>query len=311
MSFPEDVRAGLTGRPKMLLAKYFYDELGSTLFEAISKLPEYYLTSAEAQILARNSDDIIATLGAPVEIVELGSGSAVKTRYLIDAAFHVQSQLQYRPIDISQAAITASSSALQRAYPNIVIDAYATDYLNGLKQLRRDNGSRTLILFLGSNVGNFEPSEAASTLRAISASMRPKDAFLLGADLKKDPEVLRAAYDDPVGVTAAFNKNILRRINRELGGHFDLRAFVHRAWFNEEAGRVEMHLESTRRQRVAIDALDIVAEFDEGETIHTESSYKYDFDQIDALAHANGLEVKKRWVDDEGRFSSNLLVARM
>lgn len=308
MSFAEDVRAGLTRRPKILYAKYFYDDLGSALFEAITKLPEYYLTRAESEILAYNSDDIVRTVGGPIEIVELGSGSSTKTRYLLDAAFRVQQRVRYRPIDISQAAIDSSTATLRRFYPNIVIDAYAQEYLSGLKQLRRDNGSRALILFLGSNVGNFEPTEAGLTLRAISSALRPGDAFLLGADLKKDPAILRAAYDDALGVTAAFNKNILGRINRELGGHFDLHQFAHRAWYNDSAGRVEMHLESARRQRVPVDALDMVAEFDEGETIHTESSYKYGPDQIDALALETGFRVAKRWVDPQRRFSSNLLI---
>lgn len=309
MGFREDVRTGLAGRPKTLLAKYFYDDLGSALFEAICKLPEYYLTRAESQILQRHADDIIAGVGTPVEIIELGSGSATKTRYLIDAAFRVQQKLAYRPIDISQSSIDASAAALQRAYPNIVVDAYAAEYLNGLKGLHRDNGARALVLFLGSNVGNFDPVEAVTTLRAIKAVVRHDDGFLLGADLKKDASVLRAAYDDPLGVTAAFNKNILARINRELGGHFEPHAFVHRAWYNEQAGRVEMHLESLKRQRVPIDSLDMVVELDEGETIHTESSYKYDAKQIDELARTTGFEVRARWTDDKGLFSSNLFVA--
>jgi L-histidine Nalpha-methyltransferase len=309
MSFADDVRTGLTGRPKTLFAKYFYDAVGSALFEAITKLPEYYLTRAESEILAYNSDDIVRTVGSPIEIVELGSGSSTKTRYLLDAAFRVQDRVRYRPIDISQAAIESSSATLRRMYPNIVVDAYAQEYLSGLKQLRRDNGSRALIIFLGSNVGNFEPEEAGTTLRAISGALRPGDAFLLGADLKKDPAVLRAAYDDALGVTAAFNKNILARINRELGGHFDLNQFRHRAWYNESASRVEMHLESARAQRVLVEAIDIVVDFDEGETIHTESSYKYDTEQLDALARDTGFAVAKRWVDPQRRFSSNLLVS--
>jgi len=310
MSFAADVRAGLTTRPKMLLAKYFYDELGSALFEAITKLPEYYLTRAESEILARHADEMVDAIGVPIELIELGSGSAVKTRYLIDAAFRRQPALRYRPIDISPSALEGAAAALRKAYPKIVVDAHATDYLHGLQQLQRGNGHRALVLFLGSNVGNFDPVEADATLRAVSGALRPGDGFLLGADLRKDPRVLEAAYDDPIGVTAAFNKNILLRINRELGGHFDVAAFDHRAVYNEEAGRVEMHLVSSRPQRVRIDGLDLEIAFDQGESIHTESSYKYDAAQIETLARATGFEVKRRWLDSNGAFSSNLLVAR-
>ena len=307
MSFAADVRAGLSHAPKTLQAKYFYDELGSALFEAICKLPEYYLTRAEAEILERHSDEIVDRVGAPIELIELGSGSATKTRYLIDAVFRRQPALQYRPIDISRSALDESTAALRKVYPNISIDAHADDYLHGLRRLQRENGNHALVLFLGSNIGNFDPAEAQTTLRAVSATLRDGDGFLLGADLKKDPSVLHAAYDDPLGVTAAFNKNILLRINRELGGHFDPAAFKHRAVWSPSASRVEMLLVSTGAQRVAIDGLGMNVDFQDNETIHTESSYKYDATQIDALARDSGFRVEQRWTDSSGGFSSNLL----
>jgi len=307
MSFAADVRAGLSHHPKTLAAKYFYDELGSTLFEAICKLPEYYLTRAETEILEHHADEIVDCVGTPIELIELGSGSAMKTRYLIDAAFRRQPTLQYRPIDISKSALDESTSALREAYPNLSVDPHADDYLQGLRRLRRDNGQRALVLFLGSNVGNFDPAEAERTLHAVSSTLRNGDAVLLGADLKKDPAILHAAYDDPLGVTAAFNKNILLRINRELGGHFDLAAFEHRAVWSAPAGRVEMLLVSTQAQRVPIDRLGMSVVLEAGETIHTESSYKYDAGQIETLARATGFEVVQRWMDSSGGFSSNLL----
>jgi L-histidine Nalpha-methyltransferase len=309
MSFADEVRAGLTASPKTLPTKYLYDDLGSALFEVITLLPEYYLTRAEASILRAHADDIIHAVGDTLEIVELGSGTAAKTRLLLDAALARQGELRYSPIDISRSALDATVQALHAEYPAIDVRPQTTDYLEGLAKFSRDGVARTLVLFLGSNVGNFEPVEAQRTLRAVRHAIQRGDSLLVGADMKKDVRVLEAAYNDTLGVTAAFNKNLLLRINRELGGHFDLSAFRHRAHYNAAEGRMEMHLASIGAQQVAIDALSRDIAFEDGETIHTESSYKYDTRQIIALADATGFSLAKTWTDADASFTSNLLTA--
>lgn len=310
MSFADEVRAGLTARPKTLPTKYLYDDLGSALFEVICLLPEYYLTRAEASILRANARDIISSVGETVEIVELGSGTATKTRLLLDAALARQGKLRYSPIDISRSALDATVAALNVEYPDITVEPQVTDYLDGLRRFSRNGVERTLVLFLGSNVGNFEPLEAQRTLQAVRETLHRGDSLLVGADMKKNVAVVEAAYNDKLGVTAAFDKNLLLRINRELGGHFDLGAFRHKATYNAAEGRVEMHLISDTAQDVAIDALGRRARFEPGESIHTESSYKYDQPQLAALASATGFDLAKTWSDSEKTFTSNLLVAR-
>jgi len=309
----EDVRRGLTSSPKRLSPKYFYDELGSQLFEAICLLPEYYLTRAEAEIFAARSDEIVeaATVDSRVTLFELGSGSAAKTRRIIEALLARQGELLYVPVDISAAALEASAAALLEAYAGLRITAYAGEYDDALPRLPEnfEPGARALVLFLGSNVGNFDRDEARDFLRRLRRALRVGDRLLLGADLKKDAAALEAAYDDPVGVTAAFNLNLLARINRELGADFDPRRFRHVAVYNEREGRVEMHLESLADQRVRINALDLAVHFSGGERVHTENSYKYDRADLAALAASAGFRLARTWLDGEGRFSSNLLVA--
>ncbi|MBC5823835.1 MAG: L-histidine N(alpha)-methyltransferase [Candidatus Eremiobacteraeota bacterium] len=304
------MKLGFNSHPKSLSAKYHYDALGSVLFEAICLLPEYYPTRAEAAILERHAVEMVDALKGPLELIELGSGSAAKTRLLIQAVLSRQARLDYHPIDISSSALDASARALERDFPGISVDGTAAEYLDGLRRVTRNGSGSLLVLFLGSNIGNFDFSEAIVTLAAINDALRPGDALLLGADLKKSKTVLEAAYDDPLGVTAAFNLNLLARINRELGGHFDLRQFSHRAVWEEQRSRVEMYLVSRLSQDVAIDALGMTAHFDAGEAIFTESSYKYDARRIAELAAATGFEVAKRWTDSLSRFSSSLLVRR-
>src|SRR5882724_9484118 len=252
-SFADDVRSGLTSSPKGLHPKYFYDDLGSQLFEAICRLPEYYLTRAESEILSRYADEAIKRIPSPVSLVELGSGSATKTRYLIDAIFRRQSELHYQPVDISPSALDASARDLLDTYTGLRITGYAGDYHSALARLRdnfgpRPNNERILALFLGSNIGNFTHEEASAFLQDVRQIMKPGDGLLLGADLKKDPAKLVAGYDDALGVTAAFNLNILLRINRELNAEFELATFKHKAIYNEEQGRIEMHLVSKIQQ---------------------------------------------------------------
>jgi L-histidine N-alpha-methyltransferase len=305
----EDVRRGLTKEPKRFLPKYFYDELGSQLFEAICLLPEYYLTRAENEILEQYADEIVSSLNGSTTLLEMGSGSASKTRLIIEALLRKQSELLFIPVDISATALDSSSRILLQSYPQLSIEAYAADYFAGLAELEKKPRARTLALFLGSNISNFDPEEALKFLRALRQVLRQGDALLLGADLKKDRSVLEGAYNDALGVTAAFNLNVLARINRELGGNFDLRAFQHHAFYNEALGRVEIYIESTHAQTVTISELAMVVEFGEGEQIHTENSYKYDLSDIARLAAETGFARAHTWLDKKNQFSSNLLLA--
>ena len=305
----EDVRNGLAARPKRFLPKYFYDELGSQLFEAICLLPEYYLTRAENEIFQRYAGEIAESVDGRVTLVEMGSGSASKTRLIIEALLRRQASLLFMPVDISASAIESSSRILLQSYPRLAIEAFAADYFAGLAELGKKPRQRTLALFLGSNISNFDIEEAHRFLRALRSVLRTGDALLLGADLKKDPAILEAAYNDSLGVTSAFNLNVLARINRELGGTFDLRAFRHRAFYNEEIGRIEIYIESLVDQTVSIKKLDLEVHFSAGELIHTENSYKYDIAGIARLARATGFECSRTWFDSQERFSSNLLLA--
>jgi L-histidine Nalpha-methyltransferase len=313
-TFGEDVRHGLTATPKVLQPKYFYDELGSLLFGAICALPEYYVFRAESEILRARAGEIAAWLPGPVRIVELGSGDARKTRLLIDALIVRQGGLDYLPVDVSSTALVQGSEELLSAYPNLRVTAWVADYHAALRAIRDEsNGSNrykhTLVLFLGSTLGNLEPAERSEMLRSVRGLLNPGDAFLLGIDLKKPESILIPAYDDPLGVTAAFNLNVLGRINRELGGEFDLASFRHRARYDRELSRIEMHLESLRDQTVPIRGINLEVSFQAGETIHTESSHKFDPDEIAALAAEAGMELRWSWFDRAKQFSSNLLVA--
>jgi L-histidine Nalpha-methyltransferase len=309
--FAADVAEGLRARPRRLFPKYFYDQLGSQLFEAICLLPEYYLTRAENEILARYADEMVSAVEGCETLLEMGSGSASKTRRIIEAVLKRQSELLFIPVDISPAALETSSRLLLQSYPELRIEAYASDYYDGLRALgaqARERG-RTLALFLGSNIGNFDAAEARRFLGALRGVLGTGDGLLLGADLRKEPAVLEAAYDDSLGITAAFNLNLLARINRELDADFNLRAFRHRAVYEEALGRVELYLESTRAQSVRIGKLELEVGFDEGERIHTENSYKYDLEGLSQLASETGFERTRTWLDHQERFSSNLFLA--
>jgi L-histidine Nalpha-methyltransferase len=305
----EDVRKGLSAQPKRFLPKYFYDELGSQLFEAICLLPEYYLTRAENEILQRYADEIAASVPGHKTLVEMGSGSASKTRLIIEALLRSQPELLFMPVDISATALESSSRILLQSYPPLRIEAFAADYFAGLAELGKKPRGRTLALFLGSNISNFDREEAHRFLRAMRSMLKQGDALLLGADLKKDPAILEAAYNDALGVTSAFNLNVLARINRELGGTFDLHAFRHCAFYNEAEGRIEIYIESLVKQTVRIEKLDLEVQFDDGELIHTENSYKYDLAGLASLAESTGFARAHTWFDSQERFSSNLLLA--
>ncbi|HEX8140566.1 MAG TPA: L-histidine N(alpha)-methyltransferase [Pyrinomonadaceae bacterium] len=310
--FAKDVRDGLKAHPRRLFPKYFYDELGSQLFEAICLLPEYYLTRAENEILTRYADEMAESVAGRKRLLEMGSGSAFKTRRIIEAILQRQRELLFIPVDISPAALETSSRVLLQSYAGLRIEAYASDYFDGLAALRELKESvrdATLALFLGSNIGNFDAAESRAFLSALRGVLRAGDGLLLGADLRKERAVLEAAYDDSLGITAAFNLNLLARINRELDSDFDLRAFRHLAVYNEELGRVELYLESRRAQAVRLGKLGMEVSFAEGERIHTENSHKYTVAGLSELAAATGFERTRTWLDSEQRFSSNLFLA--
>jgi L-histidine Nalpha-methyltransferase len=301
-----DVRKGLSDDPKWLPCLYFYDEAGSQLFEKICELPEYYPTRTERAILEKNADELVAHVDHHVDLVELGSGSATKTRLVVEALLRRHGKLRFIPIDISRSILEESSRALVEDYDDLEVFAVAGEYHDGLDYLKERGGPPRMILWLGSNVGNFSRPDAIHFLRRLHDSMRDVDRLLIGIDLRKDPAVLVAAYDDAEQITAAFNKNLLTRINRDLGGHFDLDAFTHEARWNEENGRVEMHLVSQRVQTVRIDGIDMAVDLAMSESIHTENSYKYSQAEIEALAAAANFDVECQWFDAQNRFSVNL-----
>jgi dimethylhistidine N-methyltransferase len=283
------------------------------LFEAICLLPEYYLTRAETEIFERRATEIVAQLPSPITVVELGSGSSIKTRLLIEAILARQHKLCYQPIDISETILEQSAKQLLEDYPGLRITAHAADYTRGIASIERTGGEKVLALFLGSNVGNYMPDEARELLKQIRNALQPGDGLLLGADLKKARESLEAAYNDALNLTAAFSRNLLLRINRDLNADFDLRQFKHRAFFNEDQSRIEIHLVSGAEQLVNIRGADsqpsLQIEFQSGETIHTENSYKYDLEALAALAKATGFTPSRVWFDSGGRFSCNFWLA--
>ncbi len=305
--FAGDVRTGLTAERKWLPPRWFYDALGSSLFDTICFLPEYYVMRAEAEVLTSSRDEIVASFGPQVRLVELGSGAARKTRILLDA----MTATEYVPVDIDEEMLQRSARDLLRDYPDLRVTAIRSDFTRPSVPLSVLGGAprRTVVLFLGSTIGNFDPTESTAMLRDLRSALAPGDALLLGADLRKDRAMLEPAYDDALGVTAAFNLNLLGRINRELGGHFDLASFRHRAFYDDTHGRIEMHLVSKRVQRVAIDALELEVAFDAGESIHTESSYKHDAATLAALARASGFTIEKTWTDSRHWFVDVLLIA--
>lgn len=305
-TFAEEIRRGLAARPKSLPCRYFYDEEGSRLFERICELPEYYLTRAEDEILDAHAAEMVGGwLKAPA-IVELGSGSSTKTRRLIAAALARYGSLHYLPIDVSPTILKASAAALVEDFDGLRVTGVAADYRDALGSLAPKIRGPKLVVFLGSSLGNYEPDEAVALLAHVARCMHPGDRLLLGVDLAKDPDVLEAAYDDAQGVSAAFNKNILARINAELDADFDLDAFDHRATYREDRGRVEMHLVSRREQSVAIRGLDASIRFAPGEAIHTESSHKYTGAQLQDLSSRAGFVERASWTDAAHRFKVQL-----
>jgi len=308
--FGADVRAGLTPvGQKELPSKYLYDDVGSALFEVISHLPEYGLTRADERLLRRYANEIVDRVTGPVAITELGSGSGRKTRWLLEA-FCRRQRTSYYPVEISHSALVMCERELSDI-DAISIVGFEREYLDGLLEVAayRKNGQRLLVLFLGSTIGNFDRAAGVKFLSDVRCILQPGDWMLLGTDLEKSSSQLLHAYDDELGVTAAFNLNLLARVNRELGADFDLSHFGHVARVNPQARSVEMHLESKRRQVANIPGAEIVVELEEGETIWTESSHKYSVGEVCQMAQAAGFRCEVQWVDEQWPFAENLLVA--
>jgi dimethylhistidine N-methyltransferase len=305
-SFARDVDDGLSATPKHLPCIYFYDYQGSLLFERICRLPEYYLTDAEATILRTYSEEITSHLPPETALVELGSGSCVKTEYIIEELLDQYGKVVYSPIDISRRMLKESAKALLERYADLEIISVAAEYDEGIRQVELHLDQPKLLLWLGSSIGNFEFEEAVGFLKGIVKHLTPEDLFLIGFDLVKARRVLESAYDDSQGVTARFNLNLLSRINRELKGEFDLDLFAHRALYNGQHRRVEMYLVSKCSQDVRIGDLDSSYHFDKNERIHTENSHKFTLEAIENISRQAGLSMVNRWLDTKKYFCLTL-----
>jgi L-histidine Nalpha-methyltransferase len=300
-----DLYQGLMAQPKTIPARYFYDERGSQLFEQICDLPEYYLTRTETDIFQRYAQDIAALTG-PCQILELGSGSSTKTRILLDAYSQQPGQLHYCPIDVSPSILELSARELLRDYADIQIHGLVSTYDMALTKLadipQLDAQANRMICFIGSSLGNFEAADCDRFLDRVAQALPIGGYFLLGIDLRKDKAILEAAYDDAQGVTAAFNLNMLQHLNQRFGANFDLSRFHHKAVYNQTLHQIEMHLVSQIAQSVDIPAIDLRIEFNQGESILSEISRKFDLVEMSALLAQKRLSVQKTWTDPQGRF---------
>lgn len=308
-SFAERVKSGLTATPKKLPPVLFYDGRGSALFDQICELQEYYLTRTERSLIADSMKSLLSHCAQELTVAELGSGSSEKTTLILDALIRSERALRYVTIDVSEPALTSAAERLRARHPSLDLVPLVAEYEPGLEQLPGIARGQRLLTFLGSSLGNYEPAEADQLLARMRAALRPGDLLLLGLDLVKDRTTLERAYDDADGVTAEFNRNVLHRINRELGAEFELERFRHVAPWNEDQSRVEMHLESTVDHSVKIDALGVEVHFRRGETIHTECSYKYRPEQIRGLGERAGFSLVEQYFDPQRWFSLNLFSA--
>ncbi len=310
-------RLGLSSPQKTLPPWLFYDEAGSQLFEQITALPEYYLTRTERALFQRYSEDIFLDLNDPVTIVELGAGTATKTGILLEAATRFQQGVVYQPIDVSPTALAEARESLERQFPQVIVRPQVANYVTDPIRIHREPGSKVLALYIGSSIGNFSPAEARAVLRNLRSQLCPGDALLLGTDLApsrhKSVAALQAAYDDASGVTAAFNLNILSRLNRDLGTDFDLDRFSHQARWNSEESRIEMHLASTCRQKVCVPANSagpaLTLDFAPDETIHTENSYKFTAESIAALLADSCFAPTETFTDNKHLFAVTIAEA--
>ena len=300
-SFAEEVASGLDRNPKSLNPKFFYDRAGSLLFDRICDLPEYYLTRTETRILQGMQSELPEYLGRSYRLVELGSGSAVKTRLILDVLDRLQGRIDFVPIDVSE-ILGESSLSLLESYPKLCVTGIIDSFESSLDFVSRYGGGPNLIAFLGSSLGNFEPDSAAGFLAKVRSTMTKSDLFLMGLDLVKDRDVLERAYNDSQGITAKFNLNVLSRINGELGGDFVLDNFDHHCVFNPEQSRIEMYLRSKTEQSVHISKTGLSLRFLAGELIHTEHSHKYTIPGIRGMMDDAGLGIRRIWQDPNGRY---------
>jgi len=296
-----DVIEGFSQEQKSLPSKYFYDERGSELFELICQQEEYYPTDAEVEIIKNRIYEIVALLGENVQLVELGSGSSMKTRMLLE---HLNKLAGYVPVDISEEFLLTESEKLRNEYPDLTIEPVAADYTGSFEIPDNPDAKKTVIYFPGSTIGNLIPTEAKAFLKTVASMIDSGDGLLIGVDRKKDRKILEKAYNDKNGVTAEFNLNVLRRLNRELDAGFDLDNFSHKAIYNDDEGRVEMHLISRKDQEVRVG--DRIFLLKKGETIHTENSYKYSTEEFSELA-SEYFDIEKTWVDHRHYFSVHYL----
>jgi L-histidine Nalpha-methyltransferase len=306
--FAEDVLNGLSSTPKSLSSRYFYDDEGSRLFQEIMKLPEYYLTGCELDIFSSQTVEIFTAFvngGDAFDLIELGAGDGTKTAVLIDHFLNRGAAITYTPIDISQEALNALTSRFQANFPSLLMDPRNGDYFRILESLKV-GGRRKVLMFLGSNIGNFTREKSVAFFRHLREVMGPDDLLFIGFDLQKDPHVVAAAYDDAAGITARFNLNLLRRINRELGGNFDLAKFTHYANYRPIEGSARSFLISREKQNVYISALGRTFEFDRWEAVFMEISQKYNLRMIGETALESGFEIKQNFFDSRGYYCNSL-----
>lgn len=308
-TFAEDVLVGLSSTPKSLSSKYFYDDEGSRLFQEIMKLPEYYLTGCELEIFSGQAGEIFRSFangGDAFDLIELGAGDGTKTAVLIDHFLKQNAEISYSPIDISQEALDALTRKFTAKFPSLKMNARNGDYFKILQSLKNGDGRRKILLFLGSNIGNFTRQQSVAFFKHLSEVMSPNDLLFIGFDLQKDPHVIANAYDDFAGVTAAFNLNLLKRINRELGGDFDLDKFTHYANYRPIEGSARSFLVSREKQTVSISALNRTFEFDRWEAVFMEISQKYSLPMIEQLANESGFLVKQNFFDSKEYYCDSL-----
>jgi len=301
-SFSDEISHSLTQNTKFINPKFFYDQIGSQLFEDICDLPEYYLTRTEKKILELLKTELHEHLDTDYRLVELGSGSSVKTRLILDALSKTHRSIEYFPIDISD-ILKESAEGLLEDYENLQITGIIDTYEQGLEFIRDYDDIPNLIAFLGSSFGNFNPKSGQKFLKFVHSTMKDNDLFLIGLDLVKDKKILQDAYDDSKGVTAKFNLNVLSRINSELNGNFDLEKFSHHSLFNEDEQRIEMYLRSLVKQSVHIPKANLKLEFEKDELIHTEHSHKYSISNIEDILEITGFNIKQIWQDENNHFA--------
>lgn len=313
LQFAQEVKKGLTDFPKHLSSKFIYDQNGDRIFQKIMDMPSYYLTNCEYDTLQRNRKHIVELFtknANSVNLIELGAGDGKKTKLLLEELSNGHTNFKYTPIDISQNALDQLHSSLSQEFPSIKVDAYQGTYLESLKTIGSTDNHKKIILFLGSNIGNLLHEQAILFLQELEKTMKDEDMIFLGCDQKKDPQTILDAYNDPEGITAAFNKNILARINSELEANFNLEKFKHWEVYDPQTGTAKSYLVSKESQDVCIKALDLELKFAAWETIHTEISQKYDDHTIYELANKAGLKIARAYTDDKNYFKNYILMKK-